>query len=190
MKPKGGIGLFAGVLIVLAARLGARHQSLSALPADAEAVAHCEGSSDDPQLLAEKTLQCSPNDPQAHLTLIGCYFGAEARRGEWVKHLFWLIDHHPESVAFDCCGLPQVYLGDAERGWYPPPELSDQYRRHWEQAVAARPRSPAVLFHAAWGLGTVDPNLGLAQRLESAVTQHPQPRPPPVGRVKQLADDP
>ena len=154
-------GMLAILVLGLARPVAAQQPTSPGLPPDAEAVGRCEFVSPDEGPAAEKTLAGSPDDLNSHLILVGCYFGDDERRTDWVKHLFWLIDHHPESIVFVCCGLPQVYLADTERGWFPSPELANQYIKHWEQAVAAHQRDPAVLSHAALSFGTIDPNLGL-----------------------------
>ena len=43
----------------------------------------------------------------------------------------------------------------------PTPEVINDYRKHWEQAVTAHPRDSAVLFHAGKALSAIDPYLGL-----------------------------
>jgi len=63
-------------------------------------------------------------------------------------------------------------------GWNPPPQLIDEYRKHWKQAIAARPSDVAVLSNAAsipwadsdFGVGLARKVLGLgpACRLDPA----------------------
>lgn len=73
-------------------------------------------------------------------------------------HLFWLIGHHPESAVLEF-PLPFMYI--TRKRPASSPELMNEYKKHWEQAVVTHPRDAAVLSHAAMAFGSVDPNLGL-----------------------------
>jgi len=135
--------------------------------ADVEAVMQGLELSQDQASAAEKMLASSPDDLNAHLKLIGYYGGCgrpcpSNTADKWAKHIFWLIDHHPESSAFGFALLPPIHLFFGNRGWSPSPELVNEYRKHWEQGVAAHPGDSAVLSHAASALYDLDPNLGLS----------------------------
>jgi hypothetical protein len=132
--------------------------------ADVEAVMQGLKLSEDQASAAEKTLAGTPDDLNIHLNLIGHYGGchspcASNTGDNWAKHVFWLIDHHPESSAFGFPLLPPIWLFFENRGWSPSPELINEYRKRWEQEVADHPRDPAVLSHAASALYAIDSNL-------------------------------
>jgi hypothetical protein len=109
----------------------------------------------------KKTLAGSPDDLNAHLKLIGHYSDNAEKRNDWLKHILWLVDHHPESAALGILPLPPVQMVFDNRQWFPPLEVINEYRKHWAQAVAAHPRDVTIVFHAALALGNIDPNLGL-----------------------------
>lgn len=136
------------------------------LPSDVAAVMQGLKLNQDEVSAAEKTLVGSPDDLNAHLKLIGYYSGMiqsggnGEKRTDWLKHLFWLVDHHPESLVLEM-PIPPVELVIASRRWLPSLELINDYSKHWEQAVAAHPRNATVLYHAALALGQIDPTLGV-----------------------------
>ncbi len=137
---------------------------LKTLPPDYAAVmeglrlTHDEGST------VEKTLAGSPDDLNAHLKLIGHYSDNVEKRNDWLKHILWLVDHHPESAALGILPLPPVQLVFDNRQWFPPLESINEYLGHWEKAVAAHPGDSVVLSNAVSALGNIsgiDPNLSL-----------------------------
>jgi TonB family protein len=130
------------------------------LPPDVAAVMQGLQLSQDQASGLEKMLVDSPDDTISHLKLIGYYSGGPEKKTDWLKHLFWLVDHHPESFVL-AIPIPPVELVVANRRWLPSLELINDYRKHWEQALAAHPQDASVLYHAALGLGQIDPTLGV-----------------------------
>jgi TonB family protein len=95
------------------------------LPPDVAAVMQgLQQLSQDQAYVLEKMLVDSPDDTIAHLKLIGYYSGMiqgggnGEKRTDWLKHLFWLVDHHPESFVLQM-PIPPVQLVIASRRWLP-----------------------------------------------------------------------
>jgi formylglycine-generating enzyme required for sulfatase activity len=109
----------------------------------------------------EKELERSPEDLVSHCKLISYYFYHDKSGINWEKHLFWLIDSHPESGIFDS-PFPISYIVRTNGGRPASPELLSKYKEHWEQAAAAHPKDAIVLLHTAMALSTQDPSQGLA----------------------------
>jgi hypothetical protein len=159
------------VLLLGAAAASAQSPPTLGLPPDL--AAFVEGGNL-PQVQAEAVenkLKGSPEDLVSHCKLIPYYFFHEDSPINWQRHLFWLIDHHPESGVFDTA-IPTTYMV-VSRWKQLSPEVLIEFRRHWEQAVAANPKNAAVLLHAATAIsGSVlnntthvseqDHNLGFA----------------------------
>ncbi len=92
---------------------------------------------------AERQIKANPEETALRAKLLSHYFQF-AERGPYVEHLFWLIEHHPESPVFETRAallprppVPLVTQEDYERGktlWL------DQVRRH--------PDDPRVISHA------------------------------------------
>jgi hypothetical protein len=97
---------------------------------------------------AENKLKTVPDDAISHCKLIPYYFFHEESRINWQKHLFWLIDHHPESEVFDT-PAPVTYMVRTNASQLPSSEQLLEFKRHWEQAAAAHPGNAAVLLHTA-----------------------------------------
>jgi hypothetical protein len=110
---------------------------------------------------AEKTLTGSPEDVVSHCKLISYYFYHDQSGISWEKHLFWLIDHHPESGVFDI-PFPITQILRTNSGKPAPPELLREFRQHWEQAAAEHPKDATALLHTATAISTQDLSLGLA----------------------------
>jgi len=96
----------------------------------------------------EKTLARSPEDVVSHCKLIPYYFFNDESQIKWQTHLFWLIDHHPESEVFDN-PVPTTYMVRTNDSQLPSTEGLLEFKHHWEHAAAAHPMNAAVLLHAA-----------------------------------------
>jgi hypothetical protein len=141
----------SALLIVMAAS----HAALAQDPVLARLLYQGTQLNPDQAAAIEQALTIIPDDSSSHIELISYYCtrvemksDAANSRANWGKHLFWLVDHHPESRAFDFPSTIYTIVRPTG-GTVPSIELSNESRDHWEQAMAAHPQQKAVLAHAA-----------------------------------------
>jgi TonB family protein len=119
---------------------------------------------------AEMTLKSSPEDLVSHCKLISYYFYHDPSGVNWERHLFWLIDHHPESGVFDI-PVPITYLVRENSGKPASPEILSEYQKHWREAADAYPKNAKVLLHAAMAAPSRDLSLSYARKAAEADPQ-------------------
>lgn len=108
----------------------------------------------------ERILAKAPNNVEAHIKLLGCYWMGKNADPRFGRELLWLVDHDPESQLFE--------TGILQLGWLPDAATITAYRAHWESAAALHPGSAAVLAHAATEVGEVHRGLAYARRAVAA----------------------
>jgi hypothetical protein len=105
----------------------------------------------------EQQLAANPDDFPARLKLMAYYqradqSGRQEERSKRVRHVLWLIEHHPDSE------LLHSYVSRFSKGELAPVE----YRRAvtlWDTAAKAKPADAAVQWNAASFFQDLDPEL-------------------------------
>ena len=94
-------------------------------------------------LALEKSLRTDPEDSVARWKLIAHYFLNPGREA-WSRHVFWLIEHHPESLilAFNFTGIyPSASSRNTEADYARAKEL-------WLEQTERHPKDPRVWANA------------------------------------------
>lgn len=101
----------------------------------------------------ESDLVLNPDNLDARAKLLSDY--RQRRKGpDFMRHLLWLSDHHPESQILDSA-LETGFTKDD--GWLNTAAEYQKGRAIWEQKLIETGNSPVVLFHAGLFFEYTDP---------------------------------
>ncbi len=90
----------------------------------------------------ESHLQSNPEDFTARAKLLS-YYIQQAQSSDYLRHLFWVIEHHPESPILDWAMMLIEKGGPLNT-----PADYEQAKALWQTNIEKYPESAAVLLHA------------------------------------------
>jgi TonB family protein len=102
---------------------------------------------------AEADLERNPEDMKERNGLMA-YYMKNADESQFVRHLTWMIEHHPENV------MTVIQPRNLQN--------REQVRAAWEQALASHPNDPEVYRHAGIFFSSVEPERALSLYRQAA----------------------